>query len=358
VTIDTCKSQILYEIQGLRYLNGDVTANLDDVQLKEIGKNRVKLSGVVGMKPPPTTKLAICLFGGWQAEIMDYCAGLEADYKFEMMKNQLLSILKKEDYSTISIEKYGSAPPDPKSQKDCTVGFRLFVQTPKKEAIQDFKRAIFYNGLQGYCGLHVSMDWRTAEPRAYVKYFPGLVRQSDVPLSVHFIGDSRKLLVLPKRISECCEIIPNQPIYEPAVPLSSLRDLGDMVNRPLGDIVFARSGDKGGNANMGFWVRDARAWPWLRSFLTSPKIIELLGNDWKDTYTVERCEFPNFWAVHFVIKGVLQDGVSSSSVLDGFGKSVAEFVRARFVDMPKGLVELEDQRRIAAVRKAATTPKL
>lgn len=134
---------------------------------------------------------------------------------------------------------------------------------------------------------------------------------------------------------------------------TTLLQPGDTVKRPLGDLLFARSGDKGGNSNVGFWSPTPSAYPWARSFLTVPRLVQLLGDDWDDRYAVERCEFPHLRAVHFVIKGLLQDGVCSSNVLDGFGKSVGEFLRARLVDMPSELVQLEDRRRQEAMALAA-----
>lgn len=109
--------------------------------------------------------------------------------------------------------------------------------------------------------------------------------------------------------------------------------------------MFGRSGDKGGNANVGFWVREPQAYPWLQAFLTIPRLIELLGNDWSSAYRVERFEAPNLWAVHFVVYGILQEGVSSSSVIDGFAKSFGEFLRARLVDLPANLLRDEQKRR-------------
>jgi len=94
-----------------------------------------------------------------------------------------------------------------------------------------------------------------------------------------------------------------------------------------------RSGDKGGNANVGIWVRDESQWPWLQSFLTIERFKSLLGKEYKG-YRIERFEAPSLFAVHFVTYGILQDGVSSSSLLDGFGKSHGEFLRAREVDIP------------------------
>ena len=345
VTIDTCKAQLLYEIQGPTYLNPDVVADIEQAQLQSVGKDRVRLSGIIGSPPPLTAKLAICLLGGWQAELSGYCAGLDTEAKFNQMKTGVLREINSADFTTFSIERYGVPPPNPRSQRDCTVQIRMFAQSPKKEAMTQFKRAIFYNGMQGYCGLHLAMDWRTMEPRPYVKYFPALVSQTHVPLSVTFVDGKKLIKVPPKAKNDCVSEAPPQRTYEPA---SSYDKTSSTEIRPLGDLVFARSGDKGGNANVGFWVRDQTAWPWLQSFLSSAKLIELLGDDWNDAYSVERCEFGNLWAVHFVVKGILQDGVSSSSIIDGFGKSFSEFLRARHVSLPRDLVQQEQKKRSEA----------
>ncbi|KAL5376581.1 hypothetical protein DPSP01_010374 [Paraphaeosphaeria sporulosa] len=343
VTVDTCKAQLLYEIQGPFYLNPDVTARIDGAQLEQIGKNRVRLTGIVGTAPPPTSKLAICLLGGWQAEVCGYAAGLDTREKLALMKDQVMREIDPKDFSTFSMEVYGSSPEDPKSQQECTVTLRMFAQSEDKDAMLKFKRAIFYNGMQGYCGLHLAMDWRTMEPKPYVRYFPSLVPSVGVQLTASFV-DGRVVNVPPKTKEECAEKVAEQLNYDPEAP-ASLSSFGHTARRPLGDLVFARSGDKGGNANVGFWVRERAAWPWLRSFLTRERCVELLGDDWKHRYSVERCEFGRLMAVHFVIKGLLQEGVSSSSVLDGFGKSVGEFLRARHVDVPVELLRAEERRR-------------
>lgn len=344
VTVDTCKAQLLYEIQGPNYLNPDVIAHIEDVCLKEVGENRVEISGVRGSAPPATTKLAVCRLGGWQGEVSWYCAGLDTDFKFQQAKDGLLKRINMNDFSTLSVEKYGSSQPNPRTQGECTVQLRVFAQAPRKESFAQLKKGIFFNGMQGFSGLHISMDWRTLEPRMFVKYYPGLVAQSEIPLTVHFTGSDseRTAAVKPRPTNKCAVNVPAQRSYEPKEPLGNH---GETIKRPLGDLVFARSGDKGGNANVGFWVRDASAWPWLQSFLTSDKLIELLGDEWDNKFSVERCEFANIWAVHFVVKGFLQDGVSSSSILDGFAKSFGEFLRARHVDLPQKLVRLEDQHR-------------
>lgn len=340
VTIDTCKAQLLYEIQGVYYLNPDVIAVIDQAVLQQIDVDKVRLSNIKGLKPPPTTKLAVCLLGGYQAELSAFCVGLDTDFKYNQIKAGIMKRLNKEAYTTISIEKYGAAQQNPSTEAEATVQIRMLVQAPTEKPLRDFKRAIFYNGIGGFCGLHLHMDWRTLEPRMYVKYFPALIPQPKISLEVQFVGETQRHKVPPKDPSAYISATPPQACYEPKDDVDGLVK-GKVTVQPLGDLVFARSGDKGPNANVGFWVRDERAWPWLRAFMTSPRLIQLLGAEWKPHFQVERCEFPNLWAVHFVIRGILEEGVSSNTRLDGFAKSIGEFLRARHVDLPVDLLDIK-----------------
>jgi hypothetical protein len=102
----------------------------------------------------------------------------------------------------------------------------------------------------------------------------------------------------------------------------------------LGDVALARSGDKGGNLNFGIFVTNTTHWPWLRSYMTITRMRSLIGRDCQDSFFIERVEFPNIHAVHFVIYGILGRGVSSSSRLDGFGKGFADYIRDKVVQFP------------------------
>jgi hypothetical protein len=113
VTVDTTKAQLLYEIQGPYYLNPEVVAHIDEAKLEEVGRDRVKLSGIKGLPPPPTTKLAVCLFGGYQAELSAYCVGLDLREKVALMRDQVLQELELAEFDVVSIEPYGSCLPNP-----------------------------------------------------------------------------------------------------------------------------------------------------------------------------------------------------------------------------------------------------
>jgi hypothetical protein len=84
--------------------------------------------------------------------------------------------------------------------------------------------------------------------------------------------------------------------------------------------------------------------------MTRARLQELMGEDWRDEFYTERMEFPNIWAVHFVIYGPLGRGVSSCRLLDSLGKGFADYIRDKVVDVPKGF--LDDVLNIKRQRRA------
>ncbi|HEY4670382.1 MAG TPA: hypothetical protein VIH05_11455, partial [Tepidiformaceae bacterium] len=114
---------------------------------------------------------------------------------------------------------------------------------------------------------------------------------------------------------------------------------GPTVRAPLGIIFGARSGDKGGNANVGVWARSDAAYAWLQSFLTVERFQELFPE--AKTLEVRRYELPNLRALNFVVVGLLGQGVASSTRMDPQAKSAGEYLRARVVDIPRSLLDEE-----------------
>jgi hypothetical protein len=85
----------------------------------------------------------------------------------------------------------------------------------------------------------------------------------------------------------------------------------------------------------GVFVRRPEHYPWLQTFMTRSRLQELMGEDWRDDFFIERMEFPNIVAVHFVIYGPLGRGVSSCRLLDALGKGFADYIRDKVVDVPE-----------------------
>ncbi|KAK1221928.1 hypothetical protein PQX77_015256 [Marasmius sp. AFHP31] len=328
VTVDTVTAQLVYEIQGPKYLNPDVIASLEDIRIEQVGKDRVKVHGARGSPPPPTTKLAVYTLAGYQGEVTLFAVGLDIKEKFELQKQQILGQVDQSQYSAISIHTYGTCPEDPQTQNDATVAIRHFIQAPKAESVLAFWRTLFGIWMGGYGGAHINMDTRTAAPKPYMEYFPALIPQSSIQVKAHV--EDKVVSVTP--VSKV-EAFGGQYSYGPKTT-TSLDKFGPTAKAPLGKLVYARSGDKGGNANVGLWAHRDDEWLWLQSFLTIERFKDLLGRDYKPEYRIERFEMTHIKVVHFVTYGILQNGVGSSSVIDGLAKSFGEFIRARVVDVP------------------------
>ena len=108
------------------------------------------------------------------------------------------------------------------------------------------------------------------------------------------------------------------------------------VNAPLGVVVGARSGDKGANANLGVFVREAAQFGWLDEFLTVDRLKDLLPE--VRPLTVHRYRFPNLNAVNFVIEALLEEGVAACSRQDRQAKALGEWLRSRVVPIPASLL--------------------
>ncbi|KAH6687775.1 DUF1446 domain protein [Plectosphaerella plurivora] len=304
VTRGTVTAQLLYELQGHLYLNPDVVADLHNVRVEEVGRSscqddRVRVFNVKGLPPPPTTKVMFTAEGGYQAEAMFYINGLDVHEKVAMMKNQLRHFFKDSNFSRLSIEQYGSQVANPFSQQAGTVMLRVFAQARELSNIValKFKTPIYAVRMQSYPGYHMSLDFRTMDPKPFMEMFPALIPQSVIQHRVE-LGSGEVLAVdAPSKTA----IYPiKRPTADTQDPIDLL-SLGETDFVPLGSIVHARSGDKADNSNVGFFVRHDDEYDWLRSALTTTKLKQLFGDDWfksNPDRRVERIEFPGINAVH------------------------------------------------------------
>lgn len=343
VTEEVVKCQLLYELQGTIYLNSDVKADLTEVVVRQAGANRVRVSGARGRPPPPTTKLAVFYRGGFQGEMTLNATGYAVGRKYDLQEAQLRDKLAQwglaDKVDVLELQRVGVPEANPRSQLAATTYLRIFAQAPTAEIVKGVLGAVVYNFMQHFPGMNCTLDWRLmTDPLPFLGYFPALVSQDEIREAVNMIGsekdDVKRMEVGPPRKTEPLEPRAN---YDPASS-RGLSDFGASRMVPLGDVLLARSGDKGANVNVGFTPRaplnNDETWEWMRSFLTRTRIKELMGDDWRDWYHVERVEFPGIRAVHFVVYGALGRGVSSSAKLDSLGKGFAEFLRAVHVPMP------------------------
>src|SRR5262249_29407871 len=123
------------------------------------------------------------------------------------------------------------------------------------------------------------------------------------------------------------------PIDPPAVPAPASEPTRRV---PLGRICGARSGDKGGIANVGVWTKDDASFRFLVHALTIDRFRELLPET--AAFPIERHVFPLLRGMNFVVDGLLGDGAASSSRFDPQAKAVGEWLRSRYVDVPISLL--------------------
>ncbi|KAK4544962.1 hypothetical protein LTR36_003867 [Oleoguttula mirabilis] len=336
VSTQTCSSQLLYEIQGPWYYNSDVTAVLDELWFEQLGTDRVALRGVKADLPPATTKVGLTAKGGYQAEVHWFLCGLDIMDKARMTEAQCRRMLRSysDKFTKLAFTVNGSAAENASNQNAATVDFRIFVQAPNAEDISPdkFFRPVIdpiMVRVQSYPGATPHLDWRQGFPKPIYEYYVTLLPQSDMQHKVH-LWDGQSLDIPPPPQSKT---FPAQQPSQPAAAAVTTADFGPTTRGPLGWVVHARSGDKGSNCNVGFWVRHKDEWAWLRSLLSVSMIERLLADEYKGK-KVDRFELPNMYAVHFLLHDHLDRGVSCSSSYDFLGKQVAEYLRSKHVDLP------------------------
>ncbi|KAF7534412.1 hypothetical protein G7Z17_g13366 [Cylindrodendrum hubeiense] len=342
VNEDTVKCQLLYELQGNVYLHSDSKAVLDGVKVEEVGKDRVRVSGIKGLPPPSTTKLAIFYKGGYECQLLLNAAGYGWKDKCELFEEQVKLQVGEESLGKLDFlefQRIGVPAENPWDQASSTTYIRVVSQAKDATALLEIPKAVGNISLKHFHGFHSSLDMRTAIPKPYLAYYPALWAQQELQETVHFIDASGEIT------SSCSAGHPS--VYEPLSERSNydttspVTFTGPTRAIRLGDIALARSGDKGSNLNVGIFVQTTRQWDWLRSFMSRERMWQLLGGDAEKSYSLERVEFPHVFAVHFVVYGILGRGVSSSTRLDAFGKGFADYLRDKVVEVPIAILEDE-----------------
>jgi hypothetical protein len=322
VTVGTVTAQLLYEISGARYANPDVTLRVDTVELSDAGPDRVQISGVKGEPPPPTLKVSLNSIGGFRNEMALVLTGLDIEEKAELVRRQLETSLKVKPAEMVwTLARTDHA--DANTEEAASALLRCVVRDRDPETVgRQFSSAAVELALASYPGFHATSP--PGQGQVYGVFTPGYVDAAAVPhVAVHV--DGRRTEIAPA--AETLELAPVPPFALPE-PLP----FGETRRVPLGVIAGARSGDKGGSANVGVWVRSGAHWRWLAHALTVDKLRELLPET--ADLPVTRHVLPNLRAVNFVIDGILGQGVAYQARFDPQAKGLGEWLRSRIIDIP------------------------
>jgi hypothetical protein len=336
VSAGTVTAQLLYEIDGPGYLGPDVVAHFDSVRLTPAGPDRVQISGVRGSPPPDTLKVAMNYRGGYRNTMTLVLTGLDIEEKAAWARAELFGLLGGEDrFDTVDVRLLRFDQPDAAANERATAQLRITVLDRDAERVgRVFSGAVLALALGGYAGFHTTTPPTGASE--YGVYWPALVPAQVVEHLVvlpdgtrHVVPHTQELALPPAD--------PAEPAPAPAQPRADrAASPGPTRRAPLGLVAGARSGDKGGNANVGLWARDDAAYAWLAGWLTVERFRELLPE--AAGLAVRRSELPNLRAVNFVVVGLLGAGVAASTRPDPQAKGLGEYVRSRLADIPVALL--------------------
>jgi hypothetical protein len=329
VSVGTVTAQLLYEIAQPAYVNPDVVAHFDTLSLEHDGPDRVRISGTRGSPPPDTLKVALNYLGGYRNTMTLVLTGLDIEDKAAWAEQQLFDVLGGRDrYAEVDVRLIRFDRPDAARNDETTAHLRITVKDPDPRKVgRAFSNATMELAVAGYPGFHTTTP-PTAES-AYGVYWPTLVPADAVEHAVVLPDGSRKAVPrTPSGQADQVVTTPPEPSAAPSRPT---------VRAPLGLVAGARSGDKGGNANIGLWARSPEGYAWLRDYLTAERLRDLVPE--AAGLEIQRYELPNLHALNFVLVGLLGDGVASSTRPDPQAKGLGEYVRSRRVDIPTALLD-------------------
>ncbi len=327
VNVDTVRAQIVYEITGARYAGPDVTTRFDTMQVIQDGTDRVRIHDATGEPPPPTLKVCLNNVGGFRNDVSFILVGLDIEAKAELVRKQMEAALPKLP-AEIVWNLLRTDREDADDEARASAVLRVVAKDRDPSAVgRAFSGAAVELALSSYPGFTLTAPPGDGSP--YGVYSAAFVAASEVP-HVAVLPDGTRIAIAPSAATQPLEAVP-----EPALPPAPAAP-SDVVRAPLGRIMGARSGDKGGTANIGVWARSEEAFRWLVHTLDVERLRALLPET--AAFPVERHVLPRLRAMNFVVDGLLGEGVSSSPRFDPQGKALGEWLRARHVDIPRALL--------------------
>ncbi|MDQ3156844.1 MAG: DUF1446 domain-containing protein [Actinomycetota bacterium] len=334
VTVDTVTAQLVYEITGEAYLGPDVTTHLDTMTLTQQGPDRVAISGVTGSAPPSTAKVCLNAIGGFRNSVEFILTGLDIEEKAALVRSQMEAAFKVSGTPPDVVEWQldRTDVEDPSTQAAATTLLRCHVKSAGPDPVgRAFSGAAIELALASYPGFAVTRPPAAGTP--YGIYRPAFVPQDQVP-HVVVLADGRRIDIEPPPVFGT----PQPAVVEMRSEAAARNH--ETVTAPLGRLAYARSGDKGGDANVGLWIpadhpRRDEAYAWLEQLLDEKTVKQLLP----EAAGLEMDIYPlaNLKAVNIVIHRLLGEGVAASTRFDAQAKALGEWIRARFVDLPVGL---------------------
>lgn len=386
VSIGTVTAQLVYEVAGPGYANPDVVALFDTIELAPAGPDRVAISGVRGAPAPRRLKVAVNLFAGYRNSMSLVLTGEASREKADLALRMVAGLGLAEalgdpasgkpapsprrlaERSTLQVAELhvafdDVAAADPATTAAAQGRLRITVKDPDRAKVgKPFTSAVVEAALGCYPGMFPTAP--PGEGTAFGVYWPTLVERSDVEVVVELAGgrvpwsDAAAEGPTPRvaaqaddggvaaKSADAAAMSTRTVVAESAAgvvraprPTAWIPPEGTL----LGEIAGARSGDKGGDANVGVWIpvageavsadlddaAVAARYAWLERWLTADRVRTLLPE--AAGLAIDIHPLANLHAVNVVIHGLLGRGVADSTSLDPQAKGLGEHLRARII---------------------------
>ncbi len=351
VTVGTVTSQLLYEIGAPDYLGPDVTAHFDSIQLAQLAPDRVAVSGATGSAPPDTLKVSLNRAGGFRNSFSVALTGLDVEHKAELARRTFWDLcpVEPQDFDFVEDVVVDTSHVDPTSQEAATAIWRVAVKDSDERKVgRAFSDAMVQTALSSIPGMY-GLGGGPSAAKPFAVFSPALVPRDLVPQYLQFVSgpdaDAAR-----RQVVDAVELVTaissadsgedaRRQSREPTLGASSAGGAQTTLEAPLGTVFGTRSGDKGGDANLGIFARSEAGWKWLDSELTVEEVRRLLPET--DELHIDRYRLPNLWSLNFVVRGLLQEGVAASTRQDPQAKALGEWLRARVVQLPSAVLEAD-----------------
>ena len=330
VSVGTVTAQLLYEIGSPAYLNPDVISHFDTLEITQESQDRVLVKNNRGSSPTKTHKVCINLVGGYRNGIELLLTGMDIEEKSKLIVDQIFKSLGgQEQFDKVDIQLHRTDKDNPTSNEEAQAFLRIDVMSSNPDLVgRLFNAKIIELALANFPGWTGRSG--VVPNGAYIEYWPALVNSKYIKEHIHI--DGRVIDVIPTSQLDLEEKYYQKVPYE-----NNKLDVSNFKEEYFGKIFGTRSGDKGGCANLGVWAKSQDAYSFLFEFLTVKKLKELMPD--LDEFKIDRYELPNILSLNFYVHGILQDGVSSSTRMDGQAKSLGEYLRAKKINFPEQLLK-------------------
>jgi hypothetical protein len=344
VSVATVAEQIVYEIgDPSNYLLPDVFCDWSQVQLKQLGKDQVRVSHARGRAPANNYKVCATYVDGYRLMGSFYIAGPRVADKARVSLDAWVRRTEKAlaakglpAYRQVSIEVVGAEDtygPHGEANKTREAMAKYGVHHDSRDALNFAAAELAYLATSGTPGM-ASFGPGRAKPQPLMRVHSTVINKADVPVTVQLGSET---------ITECCYQTAEQsdPADAGVIMLTPEQQAAaipqpDWQEVSLETLVYARSGDKGDNANIGVIARRPEYIGILQQQLTAQAIADYFAHTIKGGVT--RFEIPGFNALNFLLTEALGGGGTASVQIDAQGKTLAQMLLSMTVRVPPTLL--------------------